>query len=323
MSENELDDELEIEEWNVRSLSVIKASYDTLALCNEVGKEIDDLSVKDDLASIPGIKKIKSLIIKPSSLIKNLSLLQAMPALETLQLYGLQLRVLDGLEWFRNGRFIEIDTGRNQSCKIDKIAETQITKLSLHYGNPEDLEVVARSQTISELILSKCPKLLFEHWQSVPLNTISLSGGVLDVLADTTHISSLKSLIIIDCRKLERFEGDNSNVTWMVIDTCNRLDLCTITTFSRVEFISIVNIKNEILLSTFTGLSQLCSLSLQECKVRVDVVDLKSSSPRLEEIFITGLKKDKGIALSKANPGVVVTNGMWSYENSSLVKNRF
>lgn len=323
MNENQWNDsELEIEEWKVLRLKSIDERYNTLALGNRAGKQIDDAAIRDRLASIPGIKGIKSLIIQPSSMLKNLSILEAVPALEKLKLYGLRLRVLDGLQWFRHGWFIKIDTDKNRDRKIDKIAETKITKFVLHFGNPEDLDAIGRNSTIRELILGRSPNLLLDRWRGLPIESMTLSGGVLDKLADTTHIHSLRKLILTDCRKLERFEGNNGNVTWMVIQTCNRLDFRTISTFSGVQSLGVVNIKNEVLLSAFAGLSQLRTLDLLKCKVRVDVMDIKSSAPALREIRITGLKKDQAIALSKANSGVVATNGVWSYENGILVPTR-
>ena len=109
----------------------------------------------------------------------------------------------------------------------------------------------------------------------------------------------------------------------MIIDTCNQLDLSTLKTFSKLEHASIVNLKTEFPLSIFAELKKLRSISLEECKVLIDKLNLKFLCPKLEDIFIGRLKKDQGIALSKANPGVVVTNGTWSYENGSLVENRF
>ena len=323
MSVDEWDSELEVEEWKIHSLSSIKAKYDTLSLGNEAGKAIDSASLRDNLASIKGIKSIKTLIIEPSSMLKDLDVLQAMPDLQTLQIHGKQLRTLDGLEWFRNGWFIQIETDKNRIRNIDKISETKITKLLLQYGNPGDIEAIGRSRTINELVMSNPPKLALDSWRGVPLDTLTLSGGEIEVLADTADIKSLKRLLLLKCRKLERFEGNNSGVTWMIIDTCNQLDLSTLKTFSKLEHASIVNLKTEFPLSIFAELKKLRSISLEECKVLIDKLNLKFLCPKLEDIFIGRLKKDQGIALSKANPGVVVTNGTWSYENGSLVENRF
>lgn len=323
MGENEPGDEIKIEEWDARSFPAIKPGCDTLALSNDAGKEIDNMSLRDDLASISGIKNIKLLIIEYNSMIKDLSILQAMLALETLQLYGLQLLDLDGLENFRHGRYIEINTDRNKRRNIKKIAETKITKLSLQYGNPGDLDAIGGCLALEELILTRCPKLQLDQWQNVPLESMSLSGGNLVMLDNTSCISTLDSVFLFGCRKLERFDGDNSNVTRLVIQSCNLLDFRTIATFSNLETVDVTGIKNELLLSAFSDLSQIRFLDLHDCKVCLDVMDIKSSAKKLEEISIYKIKKDKAVELSNANPDVVVTNGTLSYKNGDQVENNF
>lgn len=326
MSENESNqpfDEIEIEEWDAHSCAAIKPGCNTLALSNDAGKEIDGVSLRDGLASIPGILNIKSLIIEYNSMIKDLAILEAIPALETLDLFGIQLRDLNGLVHFRHGRYLKINTDRNKCRIIKKISETKITKLSLKYGNPGDLEAIGKCLALKELTLSSCPNLQLDQWQKVPLESMSLSGGSLNVLANTFYIYTLESVLLYGCRKLERFEGDNSNVTWLVIQSCNLLDFRTIAIFSNLEVVDVTGIKNELLLSAFAGLNKLRFLDLHDCKVCIDVTDLKSLTPKLEKLSIYKIKKDKAIEFSKANPGVKVTNGTWSYENGGLVENSF
>lgn len=310
--------ELELEEWNVNSLHHIEMGYDTLTLCNREGRDIDELTLANELARIEGIERIKSLIIHPSSRVKNLIFLSSLPSLKTLQLNGLNLRSLDGIEWF-SGRFIKIDTGKNKQRNIKKIAEAHIVKLSLYWSNLGDLEAIGRCSTIRELALSNCPRLLLDGWRNVPIETLSLFDGALDELASTVHVSSLRKLTLFDCRKLERFVGDNSNVTWMVVQRCNYLDFRTIVTFRSLESIAVVGIKKELPLSAFAGLDQLRNLSFQQCKVHIDVVDIKCSATKLEKLLITGLKKDQAIKLSETNRDVLISNGVWSYKNGSPV----
>jgi hypothetical protein len=73
----------------------------------------------------------------------------------------------------------------------------------------------------------------------VPIETLSLFGGTLGELADTRHVGRLRKLTLYNCRRLERFSGDNGNVTWMVIQRCAKLDLRTIATFRSLEFLAV------------------------------------------------------------------------------------
>jgi len=311
--------DLEVDESNIRSLRGIEPGYDTLLLRNRSRSEVDERELSNALAGIAGIERVKSLVVEPSSMVKNLIFLEALTGLETLQLNGLRLLTLEGLECFHRGRFISIDTGKNRKRDITKVAETRITKLSLHWAKPEDLEVIGRSSTIRELMLSHCPNLSLAGWRTVPMDTISLFDGAIDELADTADLASLRKLTFFACRRLARFSGDNSNVTWMVVQRCNVLDYRTLTTFQELENLAVVSIKPQLSLSVFAGLARLKSLSLQHCKVEIDTMDLKSLATTLEKLMVTGLKRDVALELSKANSGVQVSDGVWSYRNGRLI----
>jgi hypothetical protein len=310
--------DLEVDESNIRSLRRIEPGYDSLVLCNPSRSKVDEGELGNELAGIAGIEGVKSLVVEVSSMVKNLIFLEALTGLETLRLYGLQLLTLEGLEWFRRGWFIDIETGKNRKRDITKVAETSITKLCLHWAKTEDLEAIGRSATIRELMLSNCPNLSLERWRSVPMDAMQLFGGTIDELADTAHLASLRSLTFFGCRRLAKFSGDNSNVTWMVVQHCNVLDYRTLTTFQNLEHLTVVSIKPQFPLSVFAGLERLKSLSLLR-KVEIDTMDLKSMAPTLERLMVTGLKKDVAVELSKANSGVQISNGVWSYRNGKLV----
>jgi hypothetical protein len=317
MSASILENKLRLEEWDVGSIHRIEATHDTLSLCNLSGKDIDERELADDLARIAGIEAVKSVVVEPSSRVTSLLFLKAFPAAERLRLNGLRLRSLDGLERFGSGRFLEIDTGRNTRRDIGDLAATPITRLVLRWANPGDLEAIERSATLRELLLSSCPELPLRRWRAVPLETMSLFGGVVSELTDTGQIPSLRKVTLDDCRKLERFAGDNGHVTWMVVQHCNRIDWPTIAAFVALEHLWVVGVKNELPLSAFVRLERLRSLSLQRCKVQIDVMDLKSSARSLEKLLITGLKKAEVAELSKANRGLLVSNGTVSYRDGA------
>jgi hypothetical protein len=315
MNEYDWTNELVLEEWAAAALESVGPAYNTLSLRNSSGKDIDELTLADEFGRVAGINRIKSLVIEPSSKLRNLAILKSFPALETLQLNGLHLRTLNGLEWFKHGRFLKIDTGKNRKRSIAKIAETPIARLSLHWANSEDLEAIGQSRTVRELLLSNCPKLSLERWRDVPIETMSLFGGRLVELTDTASVGTLSKLTLFDCRNLERFRGNNDKVTWMVVQHCNRLDWPTIASYKGLEHLAVVGVKHELPLSAFAGLYRLKSLSLQQCKVRIDITDLKLSAPQLEQFMIIGPKEAQLAELSNTNRDVVVSNGVVSYKN--------
>jgi hypothetical protein len=67
-----------------------------------------------------------------------------------------------------------------------------------------------------------CPHPPFDKWTGAPLENLKFSGG--KILGDMALLKQLRTMLIISCRKLERFVGDNSGVTWKLIDSCKNLD---------------------------------------------------------------------------------------------------
>lgn len=271
MNEIQGQEELAIEESQAASLSRIPSGIDTVELVNRTGTEVEEDVLGTELARVSGVERIRSLTVTPSSRVKNLRFLESLPWLQNLQVNGLRLQTLEGLEKLGNGRLLNLDTGRNRRRDAAKIAEARISRLMLEWARPEDLDAIAGSTTITELSLSSCPPLALDRWQGVPIETLSLFGGTITELAGTRHVASLRKLTLYNCSHLERFSGDNGNVTWMVIQRCKNLDLRTISTFRNLEFLAV---------------------------------------PKLG--------KAQAIELSRANPGVLISNGAASYRDGRL-----
>ena len=291
-------------------------SIDSLELYNEAGVPIDERALTGAFARINGIERIKRLTIGWSSSVEHLHFLQAFPGLETLILHGKCLLTLDGLQCFR-GHSLEINTGDRRKRNINKITEARITSLALVWAKPDDLEAIERCKALKHITMSRCPRLPFERWRNIPVESMHLIGGDLDELTDTVHLQQLRQLHCHDCRKLERFTGDNSRVHWMIIEACNRLDLQTLHTLPNLEYLTVVSMKNEVPFSAFATLPRLRKLSLQHCKVQFDILELTGMTVSLEELYVQWLKKDIAVELSAHNPGVLVTNGTWSYKNGN------
>jgi hypothetical protein len=307
---------LEVEEYELHLLKHIDQCYDTLYLSNRAGIDIDERNLEKIFANIAGIERIKSLVIRWSSKVTNIKFIKSLSGLVKLDLNGLHLLSLDGIEWFKHGQTICIDTGKNRKRNIVKIANTQITNLFLCFSGSDDIDVISRCMTIKALMLSNFPLLPFDKWKHLPVENMELWGGSIKELSNSAFIDSLKSLSIYGCRKLERFVGDNSHITLIFIQVCNRLDMRTINTFKNIEYLVINTIKTEMPFSSFIELNHLKNLTLIHCKVKFDTYNLKSTSTDLEEIWIQGvINKKEAVILSKANPGVLVRNGVWAYKD--------
>ena len=308
------EDELEIDE--ARIATGPGGPFETAILANPDGIEVDEARLRQELGRLAGAEAITSLVVQPSSRVTDVRFLDAFPALETLELYGLRLRTLDGLDAFVRGRYLKVDTGRNAGRDLSRLAAAPITRLWLNWANAGDLPAVAASTTLRELTIANCPALGFEGWGSVPLESMTLAAGEVGELADTARVPTLRRLILDHCGAFTRFAGDNGGIRWMVIQGCDRLDLETVSTCANLEFLTVVGIKRPVQLSSFASLARVRRLSLLECNAVVEATEL---APGLEELAITGLSGDAAAGLSSANPDVAVSNGVSSYLNGEQV----
>jgi hypothetical protein len=295
---------ISMEESDFRSLKRIESGYDTIRLLNNKGQEVDVNTIAEYFRQVEGIEKVRSLIISTSSNQKDLMIVKGFPNLLNIDVHGERIESLDGLEHFCNGRYLYIETGKNHSRSIANISQAPITMLSLIYARKGDFDAISASTTIKNLELGYCPHPPFDQWVGVPLEYIKFSGAKFKELGDTALLKQLKEMLLISCRKLERFVGDNSGITWMTIASCTHLDLNTIKTFRNIETLVINTNPNEVSLSAFGGLEKLKDLSLLRCKVNVDIINLKEAMPSLEKLYISNLKKDQVLELTRLNPGL-------------------
>jgi hypothetical protein len=306
-------------EWDESAarFSPITVEGASVVLKNSAGDAVDAQRLAERIAVTRGVEKVTKLHVHPSSHVCNLGFLRALPALESLNVEGLQLQTLDGIDGFRRGRFLRIDTGRNRTRELSALASLSLTKLDLAWSRASDLLSVARMRALRELMLGNCPPFEMSTLATLSLEVLQLFGGKLEVLADTSSIPTLRQLTLFGCNKISRFEGNNRDVTWMVVQRCPSVDWSTIATFSGLEHLTIVSGKN-ILLAHFAGLPALKSLSFQNCKFEPESFNLKFKAPGLEEIFVSSLKGEAATALSAANRGVLISTNKGSFRNGRV-----
>ncbi len=299
----------------------IKNGCDTLVLCNEAGKGVDEKKVIEQIKKIHGIEKITSLDIYPSSRLTNLKVIRAIPNLEIIRIFGAKIKSLDGLEWFRKGVYIVIDTARNKKRNIEKIADTKISSLKIRWANRNDTEAIGRCCNIEELELRSCQELSLQKLRNVPIKDLIIANAGFEEFCDAGYLQKLERLHLYNCRKLLRFKGDNGEVSWITVEACKQIDLKTLNTFKALNVIWIMNVKNGVNLSSFLHHKSLREVFCQDTQVSIDVKDLKSTSPKLERILIAGIKKDQLIELSRINSDVRFSSGRvgW-YQNGELIE---
>ena len=173
---SEFEDEIEIDETQVGSPSL--AGCDTVLLSNGAGVAVDGVRLAAELRRLAGAHEVRSLVVQPSSMLTDVRVVAAFPALETLELYGLRLRSLDGLEAFAHGRYLKVDTG-GADRDLSRLGAASIARLWLQWAAPGDRDAIAGCASLRELTLSGCPSLALDMWARVPLESLTLSGGTI------------------------------------------------------------------------------------------------------------------------------------------------
>lgn len=297
-----------IDESEFNLLKKIDSGYKTIELINKTGKSIDGNVIANYFREVPGINKIKTLRISYSSNLEDLMIIKAFPNLLNINVTGHKIKSLDGLKYFIKGKYLNINTDNNRHRSIDGISLSPISSLTLKYEKEEDFDAISESTTITNIELGSSPQPPFDKWGKVPLTSLKLSRGKLKEFGNTAYAEHLNDLILINCRQLERFIGENSRITWMVIDGCTKLDLTTIHSFSSIENLSIHSNSIETPLSVFGALQNLKSLDLVKCNLKLDILDLKEVIPKLEDLHIMNLKKEQLLLLKRLNPEVNITS---------------
>jgi hypothetical protein len=308
----------EIEESNYSSLECIESGYNTIRLKNNLSLEVDGSIIAEHFSRVEGIDRIEILVIEFSSYLKNVEVIKGLPNLRCLQVNGNKIITLDGLEWFRRGEYVNINTG-SKKRRITMILHAPIERMHLQFERKEDYDDIANSLTIKQLTILKGMDINFETWRNVPLEFLSLKSCKFKEFGDTAQVESLKKMDILGCRNLEKFVGDNSNITWLLIWGSKRLDVRTINTFSNIESLGINGMSNDTNLSDFGKLEQIKVLTLWNCKVNIDISNLKSNMPKLEKLQIPNMKEDQALELSKLNPWVSISGKGGTFFNGSCV----
>ena len=298
---------ISLEESEFMELKQVESGFHHIELSNELGKVVDGTLLAEYFRKVQGIDKIDCVTITFTSKLENVLVIKGFPNLLTLVVKGHNIRSFDGLCYFKKGIFLWIKTEKNRQRIISEIDKTPITKLDITYENAEDYGAISKSRTINDLELKKCPSPVFNKWIDVPLESLQLTAGNFVELGDIALVKTLRTLVVERCKKFERFVGDNSNVTWMLLDGCSKLEIDSIRTCKNVEVLTFFAGKKEYSLSAFKGLNKLKSLNLIDGKVNIDIHNLKEIMPSLEELHVSSLKKEQVLELSQLNEGVKIS----------------
>lgn len=306
--------ETSVDESNFTEIVLLETQYDCVTISNQQGIEVDEYAFIEHWKNVGGVEHVRILKIDYNSSLKNVNILSAFPNVKNLILSGQHITSLEGIEWFKNGEYICIDTYNNRRRNIARISQTKVEHILLYVERIEDLSAIAECKYLTSLELYRSMQLDLTTWSSIPLNLMVFKRGKFNDLGDTAAIPSLKNINVIGCRKLEHFTGDNSRITRLLIDACKKLDLRTLKTFEGIEALIVNSCPYEMNLTEIGGLEKVKHIDFILCNIQVDLINLKEYFPNIESLHISNMKKEYGMKLKELNPDVLITSRSFSLE---------
>lgn len=306
--------ELIVDESNFSEIVLLETQYECVTISNQQGIEVDEHAFIEHWKNVGGVEHVRILSIDYDSSLKNVNVLSAFPNVKNLILSGRHIASLEGIEYFKHGEYICMDTYKNRRRNIAQISQTKVNHILLSVERIEDLSAIAECKYLTSLELRRSMQLDLTTWSSVPLNSMVFKRGKFKELGETATIPSLMDLDVLGCRNLERFTGDNSRITRLLIDACKKLDLRTLKTFEGIETLIVNSCTYEMNLTEIGGLKNVKSIDFILCNVQVDLINLKEYFPNIESLHISHMKKEYGMKLKELNPDVHITGRSFSLD---------
>jgi hypothetical protein len=275
-----------------------------IELSNDDHENVDVDKLYERLRSIEGREAVRTLVIAATSHLTDLRVLELFAGIEFLQIHGLRLQSLEGIQHLGNEVVVEMDTGQNKRRKIDALAESRVAKMTLHRAVETDFQTLARAKHLEELAVTRAPGVpTRSRWVS-PLRTLALHAGTFSELRDLSQIPELRDLLLAGCAKLERITGANEGIDSLILSSCKKLVPSSLTSMSRLRVLAASRCR--ISVRTLTELEFLEDLTLDDCAIDSDVpLVALARLARLKRIAVSGMRKQV-LELSAAIPRVLV-----------------
>lgn len=289
-----------------------------LELSNEKNTSAKLQALYERLESARNREAVRTLVVAASSHAVDLAFLRLFPAVEFLQVYGLRLMSLEGVEQLRTKLIVDVDTGKNKRRSLAALARSRAIKVVLHHAQPGDFEPVSRAPALEDLELTGATELpTDERWAS-PVRSLGLHGSSFTELAELARIPKLRELLIARCSKLERITGDNRNVEWLLIDSCPKLDPASLGSFGNLRVFTASRCR-----VTFGALGELRSLEelmLEGCKLdpNEDPAPLRQLV-RLKKVALSGVRDKRIAELSTLLPRATFSAGDVEYRGGQRI----
>lgn len=292
---------------NIKSIEI--NGYDSDTFQNE--------KIVDYIIQLENKDKIRKLNIAYGTVLENLEILKYFSNIEDLIIRSDTILSFDGLEHFKKGEFLLVETGKNSKRSFGELSSKYTLKrIDMEFGNLGDYEAISNCSSLDSLILSRAPAPTFKAWSNVPLKYLKFWDYCkFKELEDMAYLSNLSEVMIGACQKFERFKGDNSNIKELYITGSKYFDITSLQTCSSLEKLYIESSIPLISLDDLPTLNNLEEMSIDNIKIDFGNYELEGKMPSLKNIYLGKGKKDDIIKLSKNNKNIIVSKNDKDYLN--------
>src|SRR5438045_3897766 len=110
---------IDIDEATLPGSLLLPPDVTIVGLSNSHGSEVP--SIVESLSKMRGRERVEQLEIGSSSQLRDVAVTNAFPMLKRLLVFGKKLSSLNGIEWFKNGTHLSLDTGSNRRRDLEKL----------------------------------------------------------------------------------------------------------------------------------------------------------------------------------------------------------
>lgn len=311
--------ETSIDESNYNGNIEITPNIKIVSFNNFDYKEVFKEKLFAVVESLENRQNIEVLSIEWSSSLDDLEIVKYFPNIKRLILSGKNLKNISGIEALKNLSELLIETEKNNRRKIHGIEKLGLSSLSVDYALQSDLEIISKCTSLKFLRINGSVDIDFSFFSHLSLlEEISLVNRRIEEISNLNCMKNLRTLDIAYCSNLTRFGENNENIEVLWLQSCNRLNLDSITQLKNLSLLRMMSQKNISDLDFVSKLHKLKNLSITATNLNSTNLEALKNSKYLKDVWLSA--NDKIIEdIAKSNRNLLISNGDINFKNRKQI----
>jgi hypothetical protein len=311
--------EISIDESNYNGNIEITPNIKIFSFNNDEYQEVCKDKLLKLLESLENRQNIEVLVIDWTSSLDDLEIVKYFPNIKRLILSGKNLKKISGIEALKNLSELLIETEKNNRRKIHGIEKLGLSSLSVDYALQSDLEIISKCTSIKFLHLEGSFDIDFRAFSQLSLlEKMSFVNRRIEEISNLNCMKNLRTLDIAYCSNLTRFGGNNENLEVLWLQSCNRLNLDSITQLKNLSLLRMMSQKNISDLDFLSNLHKLKKLRITSANLNSTNLEALKTSKYLEDVWLSvndNIIEDIG----KSNSNLLISNGDINFNNGKQI----